>query len=142
MKSDWVWMPHAGHFILGDRCRFHLSTYVSGNIVSTVGELWNERGVREVHAKVYDDKWLQDNVHRRGDDFDHAYFERFGYEEVGCDRKYETMVFKAKKSKHRCCLYRMIGSEKDFEGYNDADKAYLGHLKMCRKYERMNNKGG
>lgn len=137
MTDKWIWMPHAGHFILGSCCRFHLSTYVNGYIVSTVGELWNERGVREIHAGVFDRIWLTANRHLRGDYFDHAYFKRFGYEEIGCDRKYETMVFKAKKSKQKCCPYQMTTGEKDFQGYNSPEGAYLGHLKMCRKY---NNK--
>ncbi len=38
-RRDWVWMGHAAHFICGDRCSFHLATYVGGYIVSTVGEL-------------------------------------------------------------------------------------------------------
>jgi hypothetical protein len=29
MKADrWVWMPHAGHLIVGNQCRFHLATFV------------------------------------------------------------------------------------------------------------------
>ena len=136
MKEEkWVWMPHAGHFILGHRCRFKLSTYVGKYIVSTVGELWNERGSREIHANVHDAMWLVKNKHLLGDEFDAAYFKRFGYEEIGCDRTYETMVFKARKSKHKCCPYEIIVSkEVDFAGYNKGDKAYQGHLKLCKKW--------
>lgn len=36
-----IYMPHAGHFILGHRCAFKLNTYVNGYIISTVGELLN-----------------------------------------------------------------------------------------------------
>lgn len=25
-KQDWIWMPHAAHFIGGHRCQFKLST--------------------------------------------------------------------------------------------------------------------
>jgi hypothetical protein len=136
-KDKWVWMGHAGHFILGDKCRFHLNTYVGKYVVSTVGELWNERGVREIHAKVHDSVWLSRNVLLKGDTFDNAYFKRFGYEEIGCDRKYETMVFRAKKSDHKCCPYEIVVSkEVDFEGYNDAKNAYAGHLKMCKKWSK------
>ena len=136
-KDKWVWMPHAGHFILGSKCRFHLNTYVNGYIVSTVGELWNERRVREIHAKIYDKKWFKQNRHLLGDQFDSAYFKRFGYEEIGCDRKYETMVFEAKRSEHKCCPYEMLNADSvDFEGYNNADNAYKGHLKMCSKYDK------
>jgi hypothetical protein len=89
------WFGHAGHFILGHRCRFHLCTQVGKYLVSTVGELWHERGSREIHARIVDPAWFDANRHRLGDDFDAAYFKRFGYDAIGCDRKYETMVFKA-----------------------------------------------
>lgn len=100
-KSKWVWMPHAGHYILGDRCKFHLNTYVGGFIVSTIGELWNDQAVRRIHADVHDRSWYVANQHRKGDDFDAAYFKRFGYDEIGADRRYETMVFPAKKIETR-----------------------------------------
>lgn len=139
-KDKWVWMPHAGHFICGDRCRFHLATYVGKYLVSTVGEMWNERGSREIHAEVYDPKWQAENRHRKGDDFDHAYFVKFGYEEIGCDRTYETMVFKAKRAKDEngCCPWRIeVSEEKDMEGYKNANDAYKGHLKMCNKWSKL-----
>ncbi|KKM13440.1 hypothetical protein LCGC14_1716210 [marine sediment metagenome] len=137
MKRDkWVWMGHAGHFILGHRCRFHLSTYVGKYIVSTVGELWNDRLVREIHAKIYDKKWLSENIYLKGDIFDAAYFKKFGYEEVGCNRLFETMVFKAKKSENKCCPYEMISGEKDFEGYNTDEDAYKGHIELCTKWSK------
>lgn len=103
-KDKWIWMPHAGHFICGHKCRFKLNTYVNGYIVSTVGELY-----------FSDDK----------------------EETVGCDRKYETMVFKAKKSDHKCCPYvQSNGSDIDFAGYNTPEDAYEGHLKFCNKYDK------
>ena len=106
-KEKWVWMPHAGHCIIGDQCRFHLSTYVGKYLVSTIGEYCTERSSREINA----------------------------FENIGCDRKYETMVFKAKKSKHKCCPYKMIsGDNIDMDSYNDADSAYAGHLKICKKW--------
>jgi hypothetical protein len=136
MKKDWVWMPHAGHFICSKDCEFKLNTYVNGYIVSTVGEMWPERAVREIHAQVHNPEWLSQNRHLRGDDFDSAYMKKFGYEEIGYGRKYETMVFKAKKSKHKCCPYEMVsGSEIDSDGYNKPEDAYAGHLKLCNKYD-------
>ena len=27
-KDKWIWMPHAGHLIVGNDCRFHLNTKV------------------------------------------------------------------------------------------------------------------
>lgn len=136
-KSKWIWMPHAGHFICAKDCRFFLNTYVGKYIVSSVGELWLERGSREIHAKVYDPIWLQKNIHLNGDVFDYAYMNKFGYEEVGCGRKYETMVFRAKKSKDKCCPYEIIVSKNvDSEGYNIAEDTYKGHLKMCDKWSK------
>ena len=112
-------MAHAGHFILGHRCQFRLNTYVGKYIVSTVGELWNERGSREIYAKIHDPNWLDKNKHLLGDYFDNAYMKKFGFEDIGCERKYETMVFKARKSKYSCCPYEIIVSkEVDFMGYN------------------------
>jgi hypothetical protein len=61
--------------------------------VSTVGEYWPERPSREIHAEVRDPAWLDENRSRKGDDFDRAYMQRFGFHEIGCDRTYETMVF-------------------------------------------------
>lgn len=138
MKKDkWIWMPHAGHFICASKCQFHLNTYVGKYIVSTVGELWNERCVREIHAKVYDPEWLLENRHLKGDDFDYAYMKKFGFEEIGCDRKYETMVFVAKKSGNKCCPYHIdVSKQVDFNSYNKPEDAHEGHLKLCNKWAK------
>lgn len=135
-KADWVWMPHAGHLIISHQCRFHVATKVGNYIVSTVGEWWPERPAREIHAKIHDPQWLAGNIHRRGDDFDAAYMERFGFETVGYDRIYESMVFKAMPSEHVCCPWRIESGENiDGCGYNDAGEAYRGHLELCEKWE-------
>jgi len=134
-KENWAWMPHAGHFILGHKCRFRLNTYVGKYLVSTVGELWNERSVREIHAEVENPKWLEKNKHLLGDEFNNAYFKKFGYEEIGNDRTYETMVFKACKTGRKCCPYEVSDyTERDFMGYSNAGDAYRGHLKLCNKW--------
>lgn len=136
-KNKWIWMPHPGHFICSKDCRFFLNTYVGKYIVSTVGELWLERGSREIHASVHDPIWLQENKHLKGDYFDFAYMDKFGYENIGLDRKYETMVFKAKKSKNKCCPYEIIVSkEMDSNGYNTPEEAYKGHLNLCKKWSK------
>lgn len=133
-------MPHAAHFIAASKCRFHLATYVGDYIVSTVGEYWPERSVREIHARIHDLRWLADHEHLLGDAFDHAYMNRFGYEDIGADRTYETMVFKAKKSEendpdYQCCPYSIIVQEEvDFDGYKTATDAYKGHLALCNKW--------
>ena len=133
-KERWVWMPHAGHFILGHRCQFKLNTYVGGYIVSTIGELWNEQWVRRIHAEVFDVEWYAKNKDKIGDTFDRVYMEKFGHEDVGLDRKYETMVFPASKSQHSCCPYEMNGDELDFDAYNRAEDAFRGHYRLCKKW--------
>ena len=127
-------MPHAGHFCCSNKCQFHLNTYVGGYVVSTVGEMaWNKVFMK-VHAEVYDKRWFTENRHDIH--FEQKFYDKFGqWEEIGCDRKYETMVFKAQKSEHKCCPYRIIvEDEVDFNGYNDAVTAYKGHLKLCNKW--------
>jgi len=140
MKRDkWVWMPHAGHFIGGDYCHFRLSTYVGKYIVSTVGELFWGDQVNRIKAEVYDKEWYAENKSKLGDDFTRAYMKKFGYNEIGCGRKYETMVFKAKKSdKCGACPYIMLkATEIDFEGYNEAEEAFKGHYAMCNKWSKQ-----
>jgi hypothetical protein len=111
-KRDWIWMPHPAHFICAYRCQFRLATYVGKYIVSTIGEMEYPKEIRKALGKK-EKEW----------------------EDIGYDRKYETMVFKAKKSEHECCPYEIIVSQEvDFAGYNTAGEAYKGHLKMCRKW--------
>jgi len=137
-KDKWVWMPHAGHLIVGHQCRFHLATKVGRFLVSTVGEYWPERAVREIHAEVHDPKWLTANKHLRGDAFDHAYFKHFGFEELGTDRTYETMVFRVQRvrpNEDQCCPWRMIsGMDIASDGYSKSAAAFKGHLAMCKKF--------
>lgn len=112
-KKNWIWMPHAGHFIGANYCNFRLNTYVGKYIVSSVGEYLPYRG----------------NLTKNND---------IAFIEIGANRKYETMVFKAKKSKHRCCEYEVADySEIDLLGYNDAESAYAGHLLMCQKWSEL-----
>ena len=128
MPNQPIYMPHPGHFICAKNCRFFLNTYINGYIVSTVGEMVPDSIVRAIYRKSRGrETTLQGDAEER----------EFGFEEIGCDRLYETMVFKAKKSKHRCCPWEMCGGDNlDFNGYNNAVKAYRGHLKMVNKYQR------
>lgn len=138
MSAKRKYFGHAAHFICGDKCQWHLATQVGRYIVSSVGELWPERSSREIHAKIYDPKWLAENQQRKGDEFDFHYRKRFGFDEIGCGRKYETMVFKidgTKKCECGCGLPKIIPSEMDSAGYNDAVSATKGHEAMCRKWE-------
>jgi hypothetical protein len=140
-KQDWVWQPHAGHFILGDKCKFVLNTYLgNGYLVSTVGELWNDRDVRRIHASIHDPDWHRDNDRLKGDTYDSAYFKRFGFDDLGVNRKYETMVFKARVAKEDdcdSCQYVIeSGHNEDFDGYETGFQARNGHMEMCKKWSR------
>jgi hypothetical protein len=136
MKKDkWIWMPHAGHFIMGNSCRFRLNTYVGKYIVSTVGELFTDQQVKRIHAEIQDPKWYAENRLEKGDVFDYKYQMKFGYDDLGSDRTYETMVFVARKSKEKCCPWEIdVSEEVDMNGYNKAEDAYAGHLKLCKKW--------
>lgn len=144
-RKEWKWFGHAGHLCVAQWCRYHLCTQVGNHLVSTVGEYWPERPSREIHAKVHDPKWLGENRHLKGDSFDAAYRKRFGFETIGYERKYETMVFRL--SGRVCetpdCLCGMPEpqnwSELDSDGYNNAGDATVGHYKMCEKWA---SKGG
>jgi len=131
-KENWIWMPHAGHLIVGNDCRFVLNTYVGGYIVSTVGEYLPDFPVREIFAES-----KKITLEGRGDARRADYMKKIGYEEIGCDRLYETMVFKAMKTKDGCCPWRIAsGENQDMEGYNDPEEARKGHLKMCNKWSK------
>lgn len=121
--DKWEWFGNAGHFICGAWCRFHLCTRVGKYLVSTVGEYVHPR-----HAggsEMAEQEFLKAHP--------------FG-ETIGCDRLFETMVFRAGKpcvSKGCACnLPEISGSELDFIGSNDRKAASEGHMKLCRKWAK------
>lgn len=131
-KEEWVWMPHAGHLIVGRDCRFHLNTCVGKYIVSTVGEYLPDEPVRQIFADV-----RNITLEGKGDERLNDYMKKIGFMEVGLNRLYETMVFPAKDKldKNLCCPCRVSDwAELDMQGYNDATEAYKGHLEMCEKW--------
>lgn len=133
-KENWVWMPHVGHLIVGRYCQFHLTTYVNGYIVSTVGEYLPDYRVRKIIAES-----RGISIEGIGDDFDRDYMKKIGFEEIGHNRLYETMVFHAyKTNKNSCCPYSVNDwCEIDMDSYNKPEDAYDGHLKMCEKYSQI-----
>lgn len=140
-RDNWIWMPHPAHFICSDKCKFFLSTKVGKYIISTVGEFWPERVSREIHAEIRDLAWHKKNNSLIGDEYDREYFDRFGYEEISCGRKYETMVFLSKKTTKEygceaCPFIIESGENIDMDGYNKPEEAYRGHIKMCTKYSK------
>jgi hypothetical protein len=140
-RAGWEWYGGAGHFICARWCRFHLCTKVGPWLVSTVGEYWPDRPVREIHAKVHDPAWLAANARLRGNEFDAAYMLRFGYVEIGFDRKYETMVFRADapcvSASCGCGMPAIDGNDLDSSSYNVAGDATIGHLALCEKWSRL-----
>ena len=101
-KTKWIWMPHPGHLIVARDCKFSLNTYVGKYIVSTVGEYLPDYQVREIFAESRGITLVGKGEARLAD-----YMKKIGYETIGSDRKYETMVFHAKKSDDKCCPFRM-----------------------------------
>lgn len=137
-KANWVWMPHSAHLIVGSDCRFHLATKIGKYIVSTVGEYLPDAPVREIFAES-----RKFNLVERGDARIREWIKKNGgYEDIGWNRKYETMVFKAMKmpeSRKGCTACPFViesGNNIDSDGYSDAGEAYRGHLKMCRKWSK------
>jgi hypothetical protein len=129
-KEDWVWMPHPAHFICGHMCRFVLSTKVTGPyIVSTVGE-YVVPYVLMQHRAAARGKDL------KGDYLEAWYLKEFGFEEIGYNRKYETMVFRAVRQEEGCCPWTIeVAEDLDFKGYNTAKDAYEGHLELCNIWD-------
>ena len=121
-REEWVWMPHPAHFICAKWCRFHLATYVGGFIVSTVGEFVHPR--HSGGSEAAEAKWLEKN---------------YPGENIGCDRKYETFVFRAALTdKRSCCQYRPTGwGEIDSLPANDSNLAYANHMKLCDKWSKI-----
>ncbi len=120
-KAEWEWLGNAGHFICGRWCRFNLCTKVGKYLVATVGEYVHTRHSGGGEQK--EREWLDKN---------------WPGEDIGCGRKYETMVFVAGK---RCdseeCGYGMpviSGEEQDADVYNRRGDAAKGHLAMCEKW--------
>ena len=81
---------------------------------------------------------LESIMDLKGDALENAYLYYFGYEELGINRTYETMVFKAIKQEDpacQCCPWLQSGSDLYCDGYNDAVAAFQGHIATCRKFQ-------
>jgi hypothetical protein len=77
-------------------------------------------------------------MHGGGNEVKEAFWlkENWPGDDIGCNRKYETMVFKAGEICTAegcfCGLPATNGQELDFRGYNTASDANAGHLELCR----------
>jgi hypothetical protein len=135
-KQDWTWMGHAAHFICASNCIFHMATHVgpkdAGYIVSTVGEYLPDESVRDIIAGTRGIVLQGRGDVRRAD-----FLKKCGYEDIGCNRKYETFVFKAGPSdKCPSCAFAPVDwSEIDALGANDSGEAHANHVALCEKYD-------
>lgn len=58
-----------------------------------------------------------------------------GFQKIGSDYKYETMVFKARRMNEPCCKWEaIIDQQVDFDTYNDPGAANKGHMRLCKKW--------
>ena len=111
--NEWRWFGVAGHFIGAARCRHHLHTRVGDFRISTVGGyLPGVRGTQEE------------------------------FEEVGCDRLYETFVFRIAGECVSCdppCGQGELDDwcEIDSLPANDAQTAEANHMALCAKYAEV-----
>lgn len=123
-ESKWRWYGAPGHFICARWCRFHLCTEIGPYLISTVGEYVHPR--HGGGTEKGEEQWLAKNW--PGDD-------------VGCDRKYETMVFRidgkrCTEAKCRCGQPGIKPSELWMRGSNSAGDAIANHMFACQKYAR------
>lgn len=126
-KEKWEWFGSPGHFICCRWCRFHLTTRIGLYVVSTVGEYVHPRHGNGSEQK--EAEWLKEN---------------YPGEDIGYQRKYETMVFlftgKCDSEECGCGMPTHGGHELYFEGYNRAKEATEGHMKACEIYSKKEAK--
>ncbi len=124
-EHKWKWFGMVGHFICGPWCRFHLCTQVGGFLVSTIGFYVPARCAGG--SEQTEHEWLR--AHPNG-------------EQIGSQRFYETMVFKAGKpcrvKKCNCGLpLPQDWGELDTAGYQTQGEATEGHRRMCLKIAKQ-----
>jgi hypothetical protein len=113
MSAQRNYFGNAAHFIGADDCHFHIATQIGEYLISTVGEY---RPLKETGGYLYGREPV----------------------EIGINRKYETMVFRAAgPCQCGCGMPEHSGSEIDFSGYNTRAEANVGHEALCAKYEAI-----
>lgn len=120
--GEWEWYGMAAHFICGRWCRFHMATKIGHYAISSVGFYVPPH--RSGSNERTEAEWLKANP--LGDD-------------IGCDRKFETMVFgfKAYCDSLECnCGTPIIDAsiEYDFAAANSIREARENHMKLCKKW--------
>lgn len=102
-------MPYIGHFMTGTiDCRFRLSTYVNGYIISTIGEIvW--------HNRI---------------GYQRATLNRAFYETT----VFKATPFQ-NPARH-CCEYELdVDNIMDTKSYGESKLACDGHIVMCEKWD-------
>ncbi len=123
-------MPHPAHLCVAFDCKFHLATVVGDHIISTVGEWFPQEQMLQIIA---DQKGI--TITGKGDERRYQYLNKVGFQEIGLNRKYETMVFKATPTgESKCCPFEISGPELQIRGYNEPDDATDGHYEMCEQW--------
>lgn len=125
--EEWEWLGFPQHFIMADKCQFHLATKVGDWIVSTVGQLVTD----DMDEEKYDVKQNPDGIYMK---------------EVGAGRFFETMVFKAQEAECDCCEWEIeVGNDRyDFPkgAYQTAGEARNGHREICEYIANNQEVGG
>lgn len=117
-EKDWKWFGFAAHWILSDRCLFHLNTQIANYIISTVGECRTVEQMCDPNAPILFDE----------------------YQTITSGpEKYETMVFKGAEpcANPKCgcgAFTELVGDELVCERYLTRGEAQRGHLLLCQKY--------
>lgn len=132
-RNEWRWFGTVAHLCVGQDCRFHLATLLpTGWLVSTVGQYWPDAPIRERNARF---RGIE--LEGKGDDRRNDYMRKIGYEEIGCGRLFETMVFRAGEpcTAEGCdCGCPRRHEAVDMDAYNSAGDAASGHMRMCEKW--------
>ena len=118
-EIEWTWYGQAKHFIGAANCDFHLATQIGDVIISTVG------GYRPFLS------YTKQTLLALDIDPEDAY----KYQDIGHNRKHETMTFKAKIAECDCCDWEADTSNilDWYDEYNDARSARIGHMEICKK---------
>ena len=129
--DKWKWYGKAGHLIVGEDCRFHLTTEIGKYLVSTVGQYFPDFITRELIVKSEGKK-----LEGKGDYREADFLKKVGYVEIGHERLFETMVFKTngKICSCGCGMPNINGNDLDSDGYNTVIQATKGHNKLCKKW--------
>jgi len=139
--ADWRWFGHPGHFCCGSDCRFHLTTLAGHYMVSTVGEYVPDSNVRDILARCRNIE-----LEGQGDERLASWMRQSGFEELGHNRIYETMVFPAGKPCHTrqcgCGLPEILFPDVDMAGYQTPAAATLGHYALCEKWQDVEPEEG